>query len=105
MPLTKLHSKTAWRREFKSLACAARRTAAKPSLSHDQLVDRIANVIVDRTAASGSCTEADLVAAGFSAEEIARHKDDAIARARQATHATLHDGHFPAPVKRRGVRR
>lgn len=102
MTPTKSHSKTAWRREFRSLACAARRASARASLSHDQLIDRIANVIVDRTAASGSCTEADLIAAGFSAAEIARHKDEAIARARRDAHAALHDGHFPAAAARRG---
>lgn len=44
----------------------------------------ISRVLIDRTAASGACTEADLLAAGFTAAELAQHLEAARRIARQA---------------------
>lgn len=44
----------------------------------------ISRVLIDRTAASGACTEADLQAAGFTAAELAQHLEAARRIARLA---------------------
>lgn len=62
----------------------------------------IAEVMVERHAASGACTEADLLAAGFTSREIARHAAEgkALARERQCYEITA-EGHA-AIAKARG---
>jgi hypothetical protein len=44
----------------------------------------ISRVLIDRTSAAGACTEADLLAAGFSPAELTQHLEAARRMARQA---------------------
>lgn len=55
---------------------ATSRVAAEAD-QHRPIVRQMADVIRERTSASGSCTEDDLRTAGFTAAEIAAHADDA----------------------------
>lgn len=70
-----------WNRENRALGQAAGRAAQKAALTHAQLIARMAGTIVDLAAANDNCSEADLVAAGFSAEEIARYRGRAVLQA------------------------
>lgn len=58
---------------------AVRQPPARPATPGD-----IARVLVDRAAAEGACTEADLLAAGFTTAELARHLEAARRLARRA---------------------
>lgn len=58
------------------LGCRTRRANPVPRYGKST-VAAIAAVMADRTAGNGACTESDLIAAGFTPADIARHADAA----------------------------
>ena len=51
--------------------------------SPNAIIIRMASVMAERAATTGSCTEGDLKATGFAEAEISRHADAARAQARR----------------------
>ena len=56
-------------------------TDAEQVAIENAVIDRMADVLLNRTAGNGACTEGDLLAAGFTQAQIHRHRAAAIATA------------------------
>ncbi|HEY3918825.1 MAG TPA: hypothetical protein VGL83_13585 [Stellaceae bacterium] len=65
-------------------------------------VARMARVMIDRSTASGACTDQDLIAAGFTKEEIDSHRLAAAALAARLTADRVREKIKAAKARRKG---
>ena len=70
-----------WDRENNAMYFAGGRALWKRNLTPQAIIARMAGILVDLSAANDNATESDLIAAGFSAQEIHTYRDRAIAEA------------------------